>query len=42
MVSRNFGTVFERQMLAVDSLESLLHSGDTRHESAITAHSSAQ
>lgn len=42
MVSRNFGTVFERQMLAVESLESLLHPGDTRHESAITAHSSAQ
>jgi lipoyl(octanoyl) transferase len=25
MVSRNFGTVFERQMLAVESLEELLH-----------------
>lgn len=25
MVSRNFGTVFERQMLAVESLEALLH-----------------
>lgn len=30
MVSRNFGTVFQRQMLAVESLDALLHTTEAR------------